>query len=303
MSERGEYRSISVSLIDGPDFQRLPERARSMFIMLKLNFGPTGIGVWYPAELTARLSAQTGASVAGIQDALMTLEKAGWIEREVNVVWIIGQLEHDPHVKLANGKHRTMVQTVTDGLPRLGIVGRFIKYYELWFRDGGEATGTPSKTLRKAMDSLYDSLSNGYRMGIEGLSKHNKEEEKEEEKESLVASGDATGAEYPPEFETLWTIYPKRHGGNSKKDAHSAWRARLRSGVPAEVLHAGVKRYAAFCEAEGKVGSRFVMMAASFFGTGDHYLESWDIAPEAVASGNGVGNGRPRVLAATEMLL
>src|SRR5690348_6459558 len=102
MSDRGEFRAIPRVLLDGPDFQRLPERARWVFVALKLNFGPSGIEVWYPAELVARLSAQTGGSPGGVQDALNTLEEEGWIEREGNVVWIVGQLEFDPHVKQAN---------------------------------------------------------------------------------------------------------------------------------------------------------------------------------------------------------
>jgi hypothetical protein len=81
--------------------------------------------------------------------------------------------------------------------------------------------------------------------------------------------------EYPPTFDALWTVYPKRTGGNSKKESYSAWRARLRAGVPAEVLHAGVERYAAFCDAEGKTGTQFVMQGKTFFGPADHYLEPW----------------------------
>jgi hypothetical protein len=277
VSERGEYRSIPLALIDGPDFQRLPERARWVFVALKLNLGPVGIGVWYPAELVARLSAQSGASAAGVQDALMTLEREGWIQREGNVLWIVKQLEFDPHVKLANPKHRKMVQTVVGGLPRLAIVGRFIRYYELWFRADGEPHGSPSEPLRRAIDSLSDSLSAGYRGAIEsqegigegiGIG-------------SLGSSDDDPGGKsaYPPEFETVWAIYPKRTGGNPKKEAHTAWRARLRAGVPVEVLHRGAAAYAAFCDAEGKTGTQFVMQAATFFGPGERYLETWAASP------------------------
>lgn len=285
MSDRGEYRSIPRVLLDGPDFQQLPERARHTFLVLKLNFGPAGIDVWYPSELVARLSAQTGISQGGIQEALMTLEKAGWIQREANVVWIVGQLAHDPHVKIANPKHRKMVQTVAEGLPRLAIVGRFIRAYEHWFRDGGDLDGTPSRSLQRALDSLSDSLSRGYREGTDSLSNHKKEEDKEEEKDSLGSSGDDPignpGAAYPPEFEAVWTLYPKRTGGNSKRDAFKAWRARLRAGVTVEVLHAGVERYRAYCDREGKTGSQYVMQAQTFFGPGERYLEAWE-APSAV---------------------
>ena len=37
----------------------------------------------------------------------------------------------------------------------------------------------------------------------------------------------------------------------------------------------GVNRYAAFCQATGKIGTEFVMMASTFFGPSQHYLEDW----------------------------
>jgi hypothetical protein len=285
VSERGEYRSSPLVLIDGPDFQRLPERSRAVFLVLKLNFGPVGIGVWYPAELVARLAAQTGASPAGVQDALMTLEREGWVQREANVVWIVGQLEHDPHVKVANPKHRKMVQTVVGGLPHLAIVGRFIRRYELWFRADGAAIGTPSEPLRRAIDSLSDSLSRGYRGAIEsqeGIGEGDKKDSlgSSHDDPSEDSAGLAAGS-YPPEFDAVWAVYPKRAGGNPKRDAYLAWRARLRSGAPVEVLHAGLVRYAAFCDAEGKTGSQYVMQGRTFFGPSDHYLETWESSGKA----------------------
>ena len=44
------------------------------------------------------------------------------------------------------------------------------------------------------------------------------------------------------------------------------WRARLRAGITAAEMVAGTKRYAEHCRAEGKVGTTFVLMAATFFG-------------------------------------
>jgi hypothetical protein len=297
MIERGEYRAIRRVLLDGPDFQRLPERARWVFIALKLNLGPSGIEVWYPAELVARLSGQTGTSPAGVQDALITLEREGWIERETNVVWIVRQLEHEPNVKLANPKHRTMIQSHTGGLPRLDIVARFVMAYEPWFRSDGTQSGTQSDHLRWAYDRVSDRVSDG----VPKASRIT-EDKTENKTESLGSSGDdpvlqtlPTG--YPREFEATWLVYPPRTGGNPKKEAFQAWRARLRSGVPVEVLHAGVERYAAFMAAEGKLGSRFVMQGATFFGSGEHYLEPYTIAAAPSS------NGAPRTLRATEMLL
>lgn len=257
-------------LLDGPDYQQLPERARHVFLVLKLNFGPSGLEVWYPNELTARLAAQTGVSPAGVQDALMTLERAGWVQRESNVVWIVGQLDNDPHVKRADPKHRKMIQRHVGGLPRIGIVARYVKAHPLWFSTDGSPSGAPIEGLQWAIEGP----SEGHR---------STEKEEEKEKESLGSSVDDPGgaSEYPAAFESVWSLYPKRSGGNSKREAYIAWRARLRAGAPVEVLHAGVERYAAFCEAEGKVGTQYVMQGRTFFGPGDRYLETWE------PSGNG----------------
>lgn len=75
------------------------------------------------------------------------------------------------------------------------------------------------------------------------------------------------GADVDPEgFAEAWAAYPKRQGGNPRATAVKAWKARLRGGITAAEMIAGTKRYAEHCRAEDKVGSAFVMMAATFFG-------------------------------------
>ena len=78
-----------------------------------------------------------------------------------------------------------------------------------------------------------------------------------------------------PRFAALWAIYPSRSGGNPRKEALAAWAARLKDGVPADVMHAGVERYRAYHEAKGTIGSEFVMQAKRFLGPTDQYLEAW----------------------------
>jgi uncharacterized protein YdaU (DUF1376 family) len=101
--------------------------------------------------------------------------------------------------------------------------------------------------------------------------------------ESLGASDDAPGVPpaqppgngYSEDFEAAWAIYPKRMGGNSKMGAYKAWNARLEAGATPEVLKAGTARYGLFCKADNKVGTRYVMQAATFFGPDFHFLEAW----------------------------
>ncbi len=83
--------------------------------------------------------------------------------------------------------------------------------------------------------------------------------------------------EYPNEFELVWSIYPKRAGGNSKSDAFKAWNARIRDGTAAEEIYSGVERYAAFVKFEGNLNTQFVKQAKTFFGPGMHFSEPWAI--------------------------
>lgn len=133
MSERGNYRSISCSLLAGKDFRALPERPRWIFVVLKMNFNFTGIDTWYPDELRARISNESGASEAEVEVAFQHLERAGWMFREDNVVWLVGHIDHDPHMKPSDPKHRKAAQRILGGLPRIPLVARFMKGLPEWF--------------------------------------------------------------------------------------------------------------------------------------------------------------------------
>lgn len=78
-------------------------------------------------------------------------------------------------------------------------------------------------------------------------------------------------------FDSAWAEYPKRAGGNSRRDALKAWNARLAAGDTAGAMLAGVRRYAEFCAATGKIGTEFVKQAATFFGPSRHFAEPWSI--------------------------
>ncbi|MNY41786.1 hypothetical protein D3C86_1766250 [compost metagenome] len=67
----------------------------------------------------------------------------------------------------------------------------------------------------------------------------------------------------------------------------------MKEGVTPRTLIDGLRRYRAFCEATGKIGTETVKMAATFFGPNEHYLEDWkppgtlggqSVAPPAAAA-------------------
>ncbi|HDD9398988.1 TPA: DNA-binding protein [Escherichia coli] len=81
--------------------------------------------------------------------------------------------------------------------------------------------------------------------------------------------------DYPDVFEQVWREYPLRAGANPKKSAFSAWKARLREGVPPEAMLDGVRRYARYLAATGKTGTEFVQRATTFFGPDRNFENSW----------------------------
>lgn len=124
-----------------------------------------------------------------------------------------------------------------------------------------------------------------------GLRSQDQEQDQEQEKDKdLLGYGSATPPDsefsdeapsekpkssYSEEFEQAWREYPKRAGGNSKADAFKAWTARIKSGATAQELIDGVRRYAAYVTAAGKLNTEFVKQASTFFGPSKHYEEPW----------------------------
>jgi len=76
-------------------------------------------------------------------------------------------------------------------------------------------------------------------------------------------------------FGEAWTVYPRRSGANSRRDAEGAFLARVREGVAAAELIDGAKRYRSHCDREGATGTKFVMQASRFFGPSKFYAEPW----------------------------
>jgi len=76
-------------------------------------------------------------------------------------------------------------------------------------------------------------------------------------------------------FEAAWAVFPERAGGNSKTAAAKAYRARLRAGATPEALLDATLRYAAYCKADGRVGTEFVLMGSTFYGPNGRWQDEW----------------------------
>lgn len=93
--------------------------------------------------------------------------------------------------------------------------------------------------------------------------------------DQAVPARQSGGADEPsPEFMTAWSAYPKREGGNPRKAAWTAWKARVRAGdATAQELVEATRGYAKFCDTGNKTGTQFVLMASTFYGPGEHWRE------------------------------
>lgn len=91
--------------------------------------------------------------------------------------------------------------------------------------------------------------------------------------------------EYPADFEAMWAKYPKRAGGNPKKSAFKAWKARRREGVPALDLEKAAEHYAAELRLSRKLGTEYVKQAATFFGPDEHWRDALASGVQEMHSG------------------
>jgi hypothetical protein len=84
-----------------------------------------------------------------------------------------------------------------------------------------------------------------------------------------------TAPKEPPEFVEFKKAYPLRSGAQPWTKALRTIRARLKEGAQWSDFLEGAHRYAAYCAATDRIGTEFVMQAATFCGPDKHYLELW----------------------------
>ena len=94
----------------------------------------------------------------------------------------------------------------------------------------------------------------------------------EDEDESTTAP---TAPKEPPEFAEFKKAYPERSGAQPWTKALRAIRARLKEGAKWSDFLEGAHRYATYCAATDRIGTEYVMQAATFCGPDKHYLEQW----------------------------
>jgi uncharacterized phage protein (TIGR02220 family) len=147
-SDRGMYRAIHAVLLDDLDFQKLSERARHLFHVLKVSRISNMAGIFICEEgekLT--LARQTGIPPRGVNLGLVELERGGWILCEGPILWLRNALKYDPGLNMNNKNHQKAVLKTIQGLPGLSILAKFCNYYGL-----GIPSGIPSRYHRDTIE-------------------------------------------------------------------------------------------------------------------------------------------------------
>ncbi len=81
---------------------------------------------------------------------------------------------------------------------------------------------------------------------------------------------------YPDLFEQIWLLRPQRIGNNPKRKAFHAYNARIKEGYEHLDMINGLRRYTAFCEASGTIGTPYVMHMSTFLGKDENFMEEWE---------------------------
>jgi hypothetical protein len=79
------------------------------------------------------------------------------------------------------------------------------------------------------------------------------------------------------QFPCFWQAFPRRQGGNSRKNAETRFRSAVKAGVNPETIIDGARRYAEHCDATGKTGTEFVKTAEAWL-NGRFWESDWSIS-------------------------
>lgn len=99
-----------------------------------------------------------------------------------------------------------------------------------------------------------------------------------EKKKNPSASSTPTRLD-PAWWSDFKLAYPNRAGDQGWRKAQRAAHARISEGHTPQEFIDGAKRYAAFCETQGKAGTEYVKQACTFLGPEKPFLLAWSAPP------------------------
>lgn len=261
----------------GRELRRQGAEAQVVSFYLMTSPHANMLGLYYLPVLY--IAHETGLGLEGALKGLKSAIKAGFCsyDEDTEMVWVHEMAAYQVGKALKPGDNRCAgVRNEYASLPENPFLSSFYERYK---------------------NDFHLNCKREPRQNSEGASKgvgsQDQEQDQEQDQDKHISghgcatppdgdsSDDAPPAKskssYTAEFEQAWSEYPKRAGGNSKADAFKAWTARIKSGATAQELTDGVRRYAAYVTAAGKLNTEYVKQACTFFGPSKHYEEPWTV--------------------------
>jgi hypothetical protein len=125
--DRGEYRSIYVSMIDSPEYLSLSAEARAILWPMKMKLGRAGIDVFYLEGLPRA----SGYPSDVCEKAVRELVSTKWLVVQGSLIWLRNGLRFDPSDPLASPNGRKGIVNFLRTLPKWPIINEFVRYYRL----------------------------------------------------------------------------------------------------------------------------------------------------------------------------
>lgn len=233
------------------------------------------LGLYYLPILY--IAHETGLGLEGASKGLKSSIEAGFCsyDEDTEMVWVHEMAAYQVGKALKPGDNRCAgVRSEYASLTENSFLSSFYERYKDDFH----------LSIKRETRQISEGASKGLR------SQDQEQDQEQEQDKDHLGHGSATPPDdessdiapagkpkssYSEEFELVWKEYPKRAGGNSKADAFKAWTARIKSGATVQELTDGVRRYAGYVAAAGKLNTEYVKQASTFFGPSKHYEEQW----------------------------
>lgn len=254
------YRKVDPKVWNDEKFSLLSDKSKLVFFFLLTHPHMTALGAMRASR--RGLAAELRWSFTGFCKAYEELLSKGMVRHDDNAsfLWLPNFLKY-------NGPESP--NAVKSWAASLDLLPECNLKYELLNHVKALVEGLPEAFREALPEDFAKSMPNQEQEQENKKGVVSTAPNSENQRESAMASDDA--------FERAWRNYPKRAGGNSKKEALKAWTARVQSGVDPAELAAGVERYARYIRATGKEGTEYVKQASTFFGPNEHWKESWEI--------------------------
>lgn len=259
----------------GRELRRKGAEAQVVSFYLMTSPHANMLGLYYLPILY--IAHETGLGLEGASKGLKSSIEAGFCsyDEDTEMVWVHEMAAYQVGKALKPGDNRCAgVRSEYASLTENSFLSSFYERYKDDFH----------LSIKRETRQISEGASKGLRSQDQ-----EQDQEQEQDKDHLghgvatppddessdIAPAGKPKSSYSEEFELVWKEYPKRAGGNSKADAFKAWTARIKSGATVQELTDGVRRYAGYVAAAGKLNTEYVKQASTFFGPSKHYEEQW----------------------------